>query len=442
MADENKVEAYIAKNAEDIVRTMKSLAPEQSLYIFEINFKKERFGNPHSRFLRTDIGYRLGNGDSTAAKQDLQFYAQYFNGNNAAIQETPETASISPEPLDLKYLVYDLFKSSGLTPMPYRFPRLPNAVVLSSEGDMMLEERLVGLPPKERAKLNENCGEVLLGFQRHIPTILQQIVSNKKVIDAIRARGNMPHIEKAKGYYKAHCDVYVPCDEETLKEAQEEVGKLYLPIASVYDANKASLIHGDAGAQNFIGWKNNEAWTPENIRLIDLTNFRFGDVMFDLAKLATSHNMLLGTDEWNKSIDTYLKKRAEEIVEVRGVFSRVDVQPETAKQANTAFYSGIIHESWKRTGYMNRLQKTCPQKYDVLVHERPALEYTNDEMGRNMRLAMDYIIKNPGDFTWTEEQIKTIMDFREFAEKDGFIPFKDIAKDIEAQCKEAYAQSS
>lgn len=431
MEDETKIDVYLAKSGTEIVRTLKSkeIQPAQKVDVFA-HGRERMFCNFGSKFFRGNLSYLV---DGAEDKHSVAFYLQYFNGKTSLGEQ-----AVEPELLALKAATYDVFKASGITPEQHTLGDLGKieVLLLSSVGDMTLERKLAGLPIKERERLNRIAGELLMQFHSYAQKSLATIVQNPPLLKAIERRGAIPHVEKAAGYYRElkGNGNSEPTEEET------RFTRSYAPIAAIYDSMKSSLIHGDAGAQNFIGEKSKETWEKADVKIIDLTNLRFGEVMFDLAKLATSHNMLLGIDEWNSTVEYYAKLRANQVLNVHGAFAKTDLQPEAAKEMFTAFYAGIVHESLKRMGLTAKVKRTCPEKYRLLVAERPALNYTGEEMGRNMGLALDYILFSQSRFLWNPEQLKALSVLKERLISEGIIPKKEATKDLEAKCKAVYSE--
>lgn len=451
MTDETELEAYLVKNAERLVRALAKMPDDKKLDVFGKHIRRERFGNPYSRFLRGDLSFRLGGEDSTSTAQTVQFYLQHFNGVNSA----PEP--LAEEPVDLKYFVYDVFKNSGFTPIPHRFIEFPDAILLTSLGDMMLEEKLAGLPLKERDRLNKVSGELLLDFHHYGQKVLSQIVANAKILEAIRFRAERPQMPKGLRTLNAF---FLRYHKRIPDEAEEkEFITSYAPVCDICDNSnfKTNLIHGDFGAQNILGKKAVEIWMPENMGVIDLTNLQFGNPVMEQARLGVSNNMLLSPAEWNSSMANYMRKRAAktyDIVEYKeswfGKLGKLPLQPDVEKESYTLLYTGIINYPWAPfEGYIDALYNEgekqrnssdfkAQTKYDMLAFERPAIGFTKEQAGRNSGQGLDYVLSNPGQFLWNQEQLRNLERLKKFWKDIGYIPEKDITRELESRIKTAY----
>ena len=444
MDEFRELETYLTSHAEDIVRMLRGIPPERQITAFEKRLRSERLGNPFSTFLRGDLSFREGNSDSTATANAVQFYIQHFNGS------TDE--QIGEEPADLKFFAYDIFKSSGITPIPFKIAGFPKAILLTSLGDMTMEEKQVGQNVKERARLFNSGLELLSGLHHHGRKVIAQIVSNERVLQALRQRNAGPHLNKAVRALRAYYSRY---QGDMPNEAVEEEFRYgFSPLAWIYDNPEFRVVpeHGDFGAQNILGKKASQEWRAENMGVIDLTNLRFNHFMLGVARLGTSFNMFLTPAEWNAGIAHYMRHSATQTYDVAkyretllGKIGQLHLQPDVEREIDTLFYAGAIFEPWKMLGYTDRVyleseQKDDRTKYKRWVFERPTLLFAREQMGRNSGLALDYVIKNPERFLWNEEHMRSFERLRTFWKNEGYIPAGDIGQETMEKIAEAYEE--
>jgi|SRR3989344_1155334 len=438
MTNETELETYLTVHAEEIVRLLEGIPKEQGVNVFEKGFKRERFGNPYSKFLKGTFSFRKGGEDSVQTAHPTQFYVQHFNGDS-------ENGAAEQEPLFLKYLLYQLFQESGITPIPHELPSIQGGILLSSRGDQMLEERLAGLPLDERFRLAQVATDVLLNFHMYAGSILAKVVSKAGVIEAIREREARPFIEKAVSNFRT---IYQRKHGKLPSDAAElEFAELFSPFSETLDEYKGYLIHGDSGAQNFVGYKNKELWTPENVSVIDLTKMRLGHFMSDVANLLTSNNMLLSSKQWIKIVDDCMAKQASRPfqLERKWILGTKKIElppfdPEYSKEGYSLYFTSAVCSPLKNRGYVGRLGIKSPQKLDVWASVRPSLGYTEEGMGREMKQALEYIPQDSGRFFWNDTQLMRIKGLSKFLIGEGLLPERDITKDLEERNKKAYEE--
>jgi len=205
-------------------------------------------------------------------------------------------------------------------------------------------------------------------------------------------------------------------------------------------------------------------WTPENVQIIDLTNLRLGHPMIDLAKFGVSHNILLGPDGWNSAIANYINQTADIIYDIpepreslarrlglkhRGEEKRTPLKPDVEKEMFSVYYAAAVSEPWKAEGYNDTLflesqkQTEMPgfkgqTRYERLVYEKPTINLTLDQMGRNIGLALDYILANPEKFLFGDNQLEQLGRLKEFWKREGVVPGEDITKELESKIDSLY----
>lgn len=396
-----------------------------------MHLEEERFGNPFSRFWVGNYRFKRGNSDSVEPEEDIYFYMEHFNG-----KENQEWKKLR----DLKFLLYDAFSDSGVTPLPYEFEDFPKILLLSRVGDCMLEQKLAEAPEDERSRLNQSAGDLLFRFHQYARKVFAEIISEKyrPIIESLneRSKHKKPALEKA-----VQCLRDIKEDKgETLSEAAEkEFRGLYKLIESVCDSHENYLIHGDAGAQNIISQKNKQKWDSEDMKLVDLECLEFGDPMFDEADKSTSHNMGLAPEHWNQAIENYIRNSAGQYVSppksIWNLFkskesaSKIQIDDKAVEAHMSMFYPRAVHKPLTRIGYMHKLHKKSQEKYDLWLKVKPYLKNTEVEQGDNIKMALDFMIENPSDFIFSESIPNSLPQLRKFLCDEGIIPGKSELKE-------------
>jgi len=418
---EDKLREYLSKNYVYLIGKLREDLPaDQEITLTGQEFKSERYGNPLSKFWKGKYSFRRGGADATTPEETAKFYLEYFNGENEGNDRK--------DLMDLKFAMYSLFADTGMTPKPHKMRWMPKALLLSSTGDTMLEEKLLELPLEERDTLNQTSGDLLFKFHLAAENVWSTILStDSNVLESVRYRAKRPTIDKS---LECFASFKKNKGEDLSSKTKRRFVELYSPIAQIYDENKTCLVHGDAGAQNIVGPEGEEIWTSENMGLVDLENLGLGHPMFDEAKRSTSNSMRLNPGQWNKVIVNYIKNSAGRFikkVEEGGFLKKATaLNNKTMGSANTLFYAGAVNESLIRIGFMHRFENESPAKYDVWLCDRPILRNTDVEMGRNIKLALDYVLENRKEFILEEDNQGKgkFKDLRKFFVEEGLVPEK------------------
>ena len=331
-------------------------------------------------------------------KEKLDFFVKSFpNSNNEHLQ-------LNSTPLEREYRLYELMEGSGVVPHAYYWEELDNNLILQHGGKMSAEDKLAELTRKrktaERINLEDRITKVIAKFNKHAALKTPEALQDEIIGPWLKIK--KPSIEKAIRYFRKYMELRgADVSEEMIKEFAEN----FHVVVEMCNGTGVQLVHGDLRGQNIVGPADKE-WTEDNIKIVDLGGMGLGNPIASLSQFATSAGSVANYDRWNDQIINYMTYEAalSGIGGGRGIRFLRDRQID----ANKKFYFSTIYDSARGLYKMAELRKEHPDEYEMLNHYRPVLQSHDKDMRRNVRRALDYIVKNPDDFDLEDQDRKRV----------------------------------
>jgi len=304
---------------------------------------------------------------------------------------------------------------SGVVPRAYLLEGVDNLLLLESAGDRTLDERLFRnhLSPKEKDELVKHAIDALATFTTYAGRTASEILRggdrHLELRQWLTSVGAKDMEASARRYFKVVKPDEAGSDDGQEKEATGSVIHNYAPIIRVYSGDGQQIIHGDGGAQNFLGPLRAE-WT-DNINLVDLASLRFGFPVFDLAQLLTSPGMHYKPENWDEFLDYFMGRSVPACARSN----------ESDRRAATQFYSAAIHEPCKRVIRKRDFAVSNPRQYEQWMESRPSLDGSDEEMSVYVGDALHHILSKPGKFQFNGEDLRRLGAFQKYLKAEGVL---------------------
>lgn len=405
------VYGIIEQNKEKIIELIDGIVLKDGMEITSLELKEKKGLRKQCKFLSGEIGYKVRIAELPEEQRKVRFFVKYF----------PHPKRNIPN-MQLERQFYDLMRDSGAVPRAYKLEGLEDVLLLEHVGDSILETRLMGARKKDKTEILRNSIDVLVSFEVHALETFPAVIDNPNILRWLYKIRRKPPYESLERYLASFDS------SEEYPEFQEDVEDGYLPVLEVMSkGGRRQIIHGDAGAHNFCS---GNGWEPKNIKIVDMAGLTIGSPFFDLAQMITSPAVGFGPKEWNYFIGYYAGKEmgclgAEKEVRVFGIDlsrllkTKISLSEEAIRNARTQFYAATIHHSFRRLAKMRYHREIDPEQYESWLQSRPALKDSEQEMKRNIQLALDYICKKKSYFDFDSSDLKMLDGLRSAFERNG-----------------------
>lgn len=387
--------SLVANHTAEIVRTLNpEISEESKIKLSRLDLKSTGGMREGCDLMFGKVYYKTDK-NGVAPKKEMFFIKRFPE------EQRPEYI---PD-LTLEKAFYDLMKDSHVVPGAYKIGGIDNSILLESMGDRTLDDKLYrnNLSEKEKDRIVKESIRVLAIFHIYARQKSSQLLMNlnkhKRLVNWLRSAGIKDLKKSSQRYFGGNIG------------ERKDVLHNYAPIIRVYtEKNGQQLIHGDAGAQNFIGPPRSE-WDASNIKLADLAGLRFGHSIFDLAQLLTSPGMKYDPEKWN---------------EYREFYRDISIAPGERSKENdiklaTRDYASKIHEPSKRLITFRTFREEDSENFRAWVERRPSLNGCELELGDYVKDALSYILDHPKETNFSKDELKKLEKHGRYLQEKGII---------------------
>lgn len=383
-----------------IIHEMTGYDTRAGLEIQSLKMTSVYSGWSEPRFLRWSTDFHVNTGDVSG---NLSFFVKGFKGGQEAM-------------LQRELELYRLMEGSGVVPRAFYWTELGNRLLLESAGEVTAEEKIFGLTEQIKQEIEDPIIRNIARFNLHAAENTARAVQSETLGQWLKTK--KPSSLDAMRYFRDYTKALgIDISDEDI----ERFGDNYSTLISIYGTNGVQLVHGDLRRQNIVGPEQGE-WNQDSIKIVDLGSMILGDPIFGLAQFVTSagarakeENIEEKISRWNHAINVY-KTHEISLMGARGGRG-IRILREARWKAQSRFYPSAVHYSFRGLSKFLALEKDSPEDYQRLVANRPVLRRHNQDMRRNIRVGLGYILGHPDNFNLSREQIERLRGLHRDFEK-------------------------
>ncbi|MFH1710752.1 MAG: hypothetical protein ABH840_00405 [Nanoarchaeota archaeon] len=317
--------------------------------------------------------------------------------------EDPRLQACTPEqlpiPIEREWEMHKLFRSCKSVPHAYYEPFLGNNIILKYAGGLTSEDKLAKLNNGKAEEEEEKILKVIAEFNAYALDKTAEALQNPSLSSWIQVK--KPSLDQATRYFK---EALLTTTGEANSDLIGEFTSKFPIILELYGQTRNQLTHFDLGRQNIVG-PEDEEWTSETIKIVDLGSPALGNGTGPVAQFLTSAGSKPDSKRWNSRLECYMKNfaSAQGVSGGRGIRFR----NEYVERSKQIFYAAVLYDSLKGLSKMGNLKRNSTSEHDDygrLLEKRPVLATHDSTMKKNNRVCLKYILSESNEMGLPENE--------------------------------------
>jgi len=407
-ATENGIVSTITSRLPEIIHELESL--NEHVEIETHNYSKVRTGWRSPNFLWETMYYQGGYRPGKPVQRTRFFLKTLPESEDPRLQAC--TAQSLPRPVEREWEMHKLFRDCKSVPHAYHAQFLGNSIILEYAGDLTSEDKLVKLTNGKATAIEENILKVIAKFNAYALDKTTDALQNPELRGWFEVK--KPSLDQATRYFT---EALLNSTGETNPELVYEFASRFPLILELYQQKPNQPIHFDLRRQNIVG-PQNEEWTPETIKIVDLGSIALGNGIDSVAQFLTSAGSKPDSRRWNSQLEFYMKNSAA----TKGVSGGKGIRFYISEyiKSKQVFYSAVLYESLKGLAKLGNLRRTSAPEHDDygrLLEKRPVLAAHDSTMKKNNRICLEYVLRESDELNLHEDEVREISDLMKVYQK-------------------------